>query len=88
MPVLGQYTMREDPGETVDDRDHGISFRDRQRTAGAEIVLNIDDDQAVIGVHDGTRIVPYAMTEKLLVELIFRFREKNSSPIDRSIRCR
>jgi hypothetical protein len=35
-------------GETIDDRHHGVAVGYRKRTAGAEIVLHIDNEQQVI----------------------------------------
>ena len=48
MPVLGQRDMSEALGETVDDRHHGIAVGHRERAAGAEIVLHIDDQQQIV----------------------------------------
>jgi len=49
MPVLGQDHDTELPGQTIDQRHHGVSIRHRKRSAGAKIILNVDDDQRVGG---------------------------------------
>jgi hypothetical protein len=44
MPVLGQHYGFEALDQLINRRDDGITVRDRQRAAGAEIVLHVDDD--------------------------------------------
>ena len=48
MPVLGQHDVVKAFGEAVDDRNHGIAVGNRKRSAGAEIVLHIDNKQQII----------------------------------------
>ena len=48
MPVLGQDDVFEALCEAVDHRDDLVSFRNRQRAAGTEIVLHVDDDQRFV----------------------------------------
>ncbi len=47
MPVLGQDDIGELSGEPVDRRDDRVAVRHRERPAGTEIVLHIDDHQNV-----------------------------------------
>ena len=50
MPVLGQHHVLEAPDHLVDRRNHLVPVADGQRPAGAEIVLDVDDDEdAVVG---------------------------------------
>jgi len=44
--------MCEASGQTIDQRNHLVSTRNRQRAAGTEVVLDIDDQQRV-AVADG-----------------------------------
>ncbi len=48
MPILGQHDMVEALGEAIDDRHHRIAVGNRERAAGAEIVLHVDDQQQII----------------------------------------
>ena len=48
MPILGQDDMIEAFGKAIDDRNHAIAVGNRQRTAGAEIVLHVDNQQQII----------------------------------------
>ncbi len=45
MPILGERDMAEQRHEAVDDRYYFIASGDRQGTAGAKIVLDINDDE-------------------------------------------
>ena len=53
MPILGQRDVSKTFGEAIDDGHHRIAVGNRERTAGAEIVLHIDDQQQIIvaGLH-------------------------------------
>jgi len=48
VPVLGQDHVAEKTAQAVDDGNDLIPAGNGQRTAGAEITLNIDDDQGVL----------------------------------------
>ncbi len=48
MPVLGQDHMHKPAGKTIDDGNHCFPLRHGECAAGAEIVLNIDDEQGVV----------------------------------------
>jgi hypothetical protein len=48
MPILGQGDMSKAFGETIDDRHHGIAIAHRKRSAGAKIVLHVDNQQQII----------------------------------------
>jgi hypothetical protein len=48
VPVLGQDHVAENTAQAVDDGNDLITAGYGQRTAGAEIILNIDDDQGVL----------------------------------------
>ena len=47
VPVLGQHDIGEASAEAIDERDDRIAVGDRQRAAGHEIVLHVDDEQDV-----------------------------------------
>jgi hypothetical protein len=48
MPVLRQCDVIEAPGKPIDDRHDRIAVRHGKRTTGAEIVLDIDDQQQIV----------------------------------------
>src|SRR5258705_6506670 len=48
MPVLRQHDVIEALSKAIDDRDHGIAVANRQRTAAAEIILHVDDQQHIV----------------------------------------
>ena len=48
MPILCQRDVSKTFGQAIDDEDHGIAVDNRERAAGAEIVLHIDDQQQII----------------------------------------
>jgi hypothetical protein len=66
VPVLRQHDVTETACQAVDDRHHLVPARHRQRPAGTEIVLDVDDDENVAfarlerGVH-GAVLGPPAM---------------------------
>src|SRR5215467_6635115 len=53
MPVLGQDYMRESGSQLVDHRDDRITIGNRERSAEAEIVLDVDDqkDLTIVPCH-------------------------------------
>ncbi len=48
MPILSQHDVIEFFGETIDHRHHGIAIGNRQRAAGAQIILHVDDQQHIV----------------------------------------
>src|SRR5260370_38788682 len=48
MPIVGQHDMAEAHGEPIDDRHDRVAVGDRERAAGAEIVLHVDDQQQIV----------------------------------------
>ena len=48
MPVLRRNDEVETFPNSIDDRDDLIAFRDRQRAAGHEIVLDVDEDERTL----------------------------------------
>src|SRR5579884_1317412 len=61
MPILRQNDVREPSGEAIDDRNHLVAARNRQRAARAEIILNIDykENVALPGSHAAHRAPQY-----------------------------
>ena len=51
VPVLRQQNVREDPRQRVDEGNDLVAARDPQRAAGAEVVLQVDDEQRVGGLN-------------------------------------
>ncbi len=51
VPVLGEDHGFEPGREVVDERDYCLAMFNRQRAAGAEIILDIDDKQGGVFVH-------------------------------------
>jgi hypothetical protein len=51
VPVLREDHGFEPGREVVDERDYCLAMLDRQRAAGAEIILDIDDKQGGVSVH-------------------------------------
>ena len=49
MPVLRQHDMLGVPDQLVDQRHDLVAAGHRQRAAGAEIVLQVDDDKRFVG---------------------------------------
>src|SRR5262245_48944341 len=47
MPILGEYDVDEPTGEMIDRGNDFVPVRHRQTSPGAEIILNIDNDQDV-----------------------------------------
>ena len=47
VPILGQHDMGEALAEAVDERHDRIAVADRQRAAGHEIILHVDDEKDV-----------------------------------------
>ena len=47
MPILGQRDIGEASGEAVDERHDGVAVADRQRAAGHEIILHVDDEKDI-----------------------------------------
>jgi hypothetical protein len=47
MPILGQDDIGEALAEAIDERDDRIAVGDRQRAAGHEIILHVDDEKDV-----------------------------------------
>jgi hypothetical protein len=43
--------MTEAIREMIDNGHHGVTVPNRERTAGAKIVLNIDDEEQVVGIY-------------------------------------
>ncbi len=65
MPVLGQHDMLEIPGEVIDEGNDFIGIRHGQFSAGAEIILYVDNKKYFVftGLHgnligQGTRRIP------------------------------
>ena len=58
MPILGQGHMVEAFDEAIDDRHHAISVGDRKRSAGAKIILHVDNQQQIIVWKDLHFITP------------------------------
>src|SRR5213079_1031995 len=52
MPILGQRDVSKTFGEAIDDGHHRIAVGNRERAAGAEIVLHIDDLLLIIDVQN------------------------------------
>src|SRR3954447_15995532 len=48
MPILGQHDMVEVFSQAIDHGHHGIAVGHRKRTARAEIVLHVDDQQQIV----------------------------------------
>src|SRR5579883_630475 len=48
MPILGQRHMRETLAQLVRDRNDFVALGHRERAAGAEIILHIDDEENVL----------------------------------------
>ena len=48
MPVLRQDDMFETPRQCVDGRDDLVAARNREAAAGAEVVLQVDDEKKVV----------------------------------------
>ncbi len=53
MPVLRQDDLVEVQRDAVDRRDHLVPARHRQRAAGQEVILDVDDQQGFGRRHDG-----------------------------------
>src|SRR5690349_15366781 len=51
MPILCRDDQLKLRLELIDDRNDPIALRNRQRPAGAEVILKIDDDQRVHNLH-------------------------------------
>lgn len=49
VPVLGEQDVLEQRRDAMDGGDHGISARHGECSAGAEIILHVDDDEDVLG---------------------------------------
>ena len=49
MPVLGENNVGEAGGECVDEGDNGVGVRYGQAAARTEVVLEVDDEQRVVG---------------------------------------
>ena len=47
MPVLGEDDVVKVCGEGVDAGQDGVAIRDRQRAAGQEVQLHVDDQQRI-----------------------------------------
>jgi hypothetical protein len=63
MPVLCQHDVIEALGKTIDDRDHGIAVANRQRTAAAEIILHVDDQQHIVIAHLHVEPAPESISQ-------------------------
>lgn len=50
VPILGEEDVLELVGEGVDARNKGVSFDNGEGAAGAEVILNIDDEEGVGGL--------------------------------------
>ena len=50
MPVLRQDNMFEAPGKPVDWRNDFAATRHGKKAAGAEIVLDVDDNNDIVGI--------------------------------------
>ena len=48
VPVLGEHDVLKAGRDAMDGGDDGIAIGDGERAAGAEIVLNIDDDEQIV----------------------------------------
>ena len=64
MPVLRQDDMLEILHEFVDQRHDLVAARHRQRAAGAEVVLQVDDNKRLVG-HDSLSSVSIADAAKI-----------------------
>lgn len=47
MPILGEDDVPEERGEPKDGLDDSIAIGDREGAAGAEVILNVDNDENV-----------------------------------------
>jgi hypothetical protein len=50
MPILGQGDVIKALDQAIDDRHHAIAVGNRKRSAGAEIVLHVNNKQQIIVV--------------------------------------
>jgi hypothetical protein len=61
MPILGENDVLELSRDGVDDRNYLIAFGDGQGIARHEVVLDVDDEEGVVGLEwhgHGSLIVP------------------------------
>ncbi len=65
MPVLGQHHMRKRRREAVDHGHDFIALRHGKRAAGHEVVLHVDDQQAIFGAV----LLGHAATPRLVTGL-------------------
>src|SRR5437660_10463843 len=47
MPILREHDVRKAPRERVDERNDCVAAGDGERTAGEEVILDVDDEQHV-----------------------------------------
>src|SRR5260221_11176578 len=77
MPVMGQHDVIEALAEAIDPRHHRMAGGHRQRAAGTEIVLYVDDQQHIVMAKPDLHFAP-------ALELIFKL--SNSRASHRSLR--